>query len=101
MADFNPQNLAIFMLAATQADYIKDLLPETGDATFGNNNNFARLGVDQTALRDFVLKFGGAKAAENRAKFLAVAELAADMVDYHPPDCPDTATLSKVVKASK
>jgi len=56
---FNPQNLAIFTIAATQKKYINDLLPETGDPSFDQNNNFVRLGVDVGVLKAFVAEFGG------------------------------------------
>ncbi|HEY6393577.1 MAG TPA: hypothetical protein VIX89_20010 [Bryobacteraceae bacterium] len=99
MARFNPQNLAIFMIATTQKNYIDDLLPETGVPD--PNKNFGRLGVDPQVLDDFVKEFGGADRKLNREKFLEVARLAGSMVDYHPPDCPDEDTLRKIVDASR
>jgi hypothetical protein len=96
--NLDPRWLALFMICVTQDGYVTSLLPEAGAQPDYPSTPFSYLGLDEDVQRQFFALFGPiSKIDANRKKFVDVAQLFKQISLYHPPACPDPATLKAVV----
>lgn len=94
--NLDPRWLGLFMIAATQVGYVKDLLPDGGGIPDYPRSRFSAHHVDPDIQKRFFELFGG-DADKNRTKFNDVADLFSKLDAYHPPACPNSETLQAVV----